>query len=566
MLLCCKVPSKIYIFVQTIFPKTMKNFSKLLLIIFIAFLLFYWQMPVIRYGFSQIGIIVLIVSIILFLLSTSIKFIQKGNDVSMDMGQKTAPAWIKYLFIASLVYVVVLPFVTSSTLFHARKYQQLIGKVNIGKKISDHIIPISLDEVRIVDKDLANLVGEKVLGSQPALGSQVELGEFCIQKVNNQLVWVAPLEHSGFFKWFSNSEGTPGYVVVSVTNERDVKLVQSVQNKPIKIKYQEGAFLFDNLQRHVYFNGHTTVGLTDFSFEIDDAGKPFWVITTFEKAVGFGGKNANGIIVVDAQNGDIQQFGLNNIPKWVDRVQPSNFIQTQLNDWGEYVNGYWNFANTDKLQTTEKMMLVYGKDNKSYWYTGLTSVGKDESTVGFMLVDTRTKEATYYKQSGATELAAQHSAEGKVQEKGYRATTPIPYNINNIPTYVMTLKDNGGLVKMYAMVGINDYTVVGVGNTLRETLTSFKNTYNMTGNKISGNTPSVKKEVISTIVRIQNDVKNGNSFYYFILKDSPKVFVGSSNISTQLPISQIGDKIRVTYDEDLEKVIDISTFENFDLQ
>ena len=544
----------------------MKNILKVLLIILIVFLLFYSQMPVLRYGFSQIGIIVLILSVVLFLLSTSVKFVQNGNEIGMVRGKKTVPSWIKYLFIASLFYVIFLPFITSSPLFHAQKYQQLIGKVNIGKKISDHITPISLDEVRIVDKNLANLVGEKVLGNQPALGSQVELGEFCIQKVNNRLVWVAPLEHSGFFKWFSNSEGTPGYVTVSVTNERDVKLVQTIQNKPIKVKYQEGAFLFDNLHRHVYFNGYSTVGLTDFSFEIDDTGKPFWVITTFEKAIGFGGKNANGIIVVDAQSGDIQQFGLNNVPKWVDRVQPSNFIQAQLDDWGEYVNGYWNFANTDKLQTTESMTLVYGKDNKSYWYTGLTSVGKDESTVGFMLVDTRTKEATYYKQSGATELAAQHSAEGKVQEKGYKATMPIPYNINNIPTYVMALKDNGGLVKMYAMVGINDYTVVGVGNTLRESLTAFKNTYNMTGNKLSGNTPSVKKEVISTIVRIQNDVKNGNSFYYFILKDSPKVFVGSSNISTQLPISQIGDKIKVTYDEDLEKVIDISSFENFNLK
>ncbi len=542
----------------------MKNIPKLLLIILVAFLLFYSQMPVLRYGFPRIGIIVLLLSVLSFFLFTSMKFIEKGTKVSW--GQKPAPAWIKYLFLISLLYVTVLPFVTSSPIFHSQKYQQLIGKVNAGKQISDHITPISLDEVRIVDEKLANLVGEKVLGSQPALGSQVELGEFCIQKVNNQLVWVAPLEHSGFFKWFNNSEGTPGYVMVSVTNERDVKLVQTIQNKPIKIKYQEGAFFGDNLRRHAYFNGYSTVGLTDFSFEIDDSGKPHWVITTYGKSVGFGGKNANGVIVIDAQSGDIQQFGLNNVPKWVDRVQPSNFIQAQLDDWGEYINGYWNFANTDKLQTTEGMSLVYGKDNKSYWYTGLTSVGKDESTVGFMLVDTRTKEATYYKQSGATELAAQHSAEGKVQEKGYRATTPIPYNINNIPTYVMALKDNGGLVKMYAMVGINDYTVVGVGNTLRETLTSFKNTYNMTGNKLSGNTPSVKKEVTSTIVRIQNDVKNGNSFYYFILKDSPKVFVGSSNISTQLPISQIGDKIKVTYDEDLEKVIDISSFENLNLK
>ena len=540
----------------------MKNSFKLLLIALITFLLFYTQMPVLQYGFITIGVVILILSIVFFLFSSSFKIENSGNKISLIK----SVSWIKYVALASFVYITVLPFFTSTPILHSQKYQQLIGKVNVGKKISDHITPISLGEVRVVDESLAHLVGEKVLGSQSALGSQVELGNFCIQKVNNQLVWVAPLEHSGFFKWFSNSEGTPGYVTVSVTNERDVKLVQTIQNKPIKIKYQEGAFLGDNLHRHVYFNGYSTIGLTDFSFEIDDTGKPFWVITTYEKAVGFSGKNANGIIVVDAQNGDIQRFELNNIPKWIDRVQPSNLIQDQLNDWGEYVNGYWNFANTNKLQTTEGMLLVYGKDNKSYWYTGLTSVGKDESTVGFMLVDTRTKEATYYKQSGATEVAAQQSAEGKVQEKGYVATTPIPYNINNIPTYVMSLKDNGGLVKMYAMVGINDYTVVGVGNTLRETLTSFKNTYNMTGNKLSGNTPTVKKEVISIITRVQNDVKNGNSFYYFVLKDNPKIFVGSSNISLQLPISQIGDRVKITYDDDVEKIIDISSFDNLDLK
>ena len=540
----------------------MKNSFKLLLIALITFLLFYTQMPVLQYGFITIGVVILILSIVFFLFSSSFKIENSGNKISLIK----SVSWIKYVALASFVYITVLPFFTSTPILHSQKYQQLIGKVNVGKKISDHITPISLDEVRVVDESLAHLVGEKVLGSQSALGSQVELGDFCIQKVNNQLVWVAPLEHSGFFKWFSNSEGTPGYVTVSVTNERDVKLVQTIQNKPIKIKYQEGAFLGDNLHRHVYFNGYSTIGLTDFSFEIDDTGKPFWVITTYEKAVGFSGKNANGIIVVDAQSGDIQRFELNNIPKWIDRVQPSNLIQDQLNDWGEYVNGYWNFANTNKLQTTEGMLLVYGKDNKSYWYTGLTSVGKDESTVGFMLVDTRTKEATYYKQSGATEVAAQQSAEGKVQEKGYVATTPIPYNINNIPTYVMSLKDNGGLVKMYAMVGINDYTVVGVGNTLRETLTSFKNTYNMTGNKLSGNTPTVKKEVISIITRVQNDVKNGNSFYYFVLKDNPKIFVGSSNISLQLPISQIGDRVKITYDDDVEKIIDISSFDNLDLK
>ena len=250
----------------------------------------------------------------------------------------------------------------------------------------------------------------------------------------------------------------------------------------------------------------------------------------------------------------------------MDRIQPLEIVEDQLNDWGEYVHGYWNFSNADKLQTTEGLTLVYGKDNKSYWYTGLTSVGKDESAVGFVLVDTRTKEATFYKQSGATEYAAQSSAEGKVQEKGYKASLPIPYNINNIPAYVMTLKDDGGLVKMFAMVDISDYTIVGVGNTMRETLTAFKNVYNMADNKINPNSVSNKKIVKSIVTRIQNDVKNGNSFYYFKVKDYPNIFVGSSQISSQLPVTIIGDSIAVSFDLDLEEIIDISTFENINLK
>ena len=384
--------------------------------------------------------------------------------------------------------------------------------------------------------------------------------------MGTELYWVAPLLHSGFLKWFNNQDGTDGYVMVSATNERDVKLVQHVGGKAIKIKYQPGAFFGSELHRHVYFNGYANVGLADFSFEIDDSGNPFWVITKYAKKIGFSGKDATGIIVVDAQSGAMTEYSIAKTPAWVDRIQPLDIIEDQLNDWGEYVHGYWNFSNADKLQTTEGLTLVYGKDNKSYWYTGLTSVGKDESAVGFVLVDTRTKEATFYKQSGATEYAAQSSAEGKVQEKGYKASLPIPYNINNIPAYVMTLKDDGGLVKMFAMVDISDYTIVGVGNTMRETLTAFKNVYNMADNKINPNSVSNKKTVKSIVTRIQNDVKNGNSFYYFKVKDYPNIFVGSSQISSQLPVTIIGDSIAVSFDLDLEEVIDISTFENINLK
>lgn len=471
----------------------------------------------------------------------------------------------KLFFILALIvigYVTILPLLTSLPMFRSESYRELIGDVKNGQDLKDHIAPISLDKIRVVDERLAMLLGEKIIGSQPSLGSQTEIGNFTIQKVNNELYWVAPLLHTGFFKWFRNSEGTPGYVMVSATNERDVKLVQSINGKPLKIKYQPAAFFGSHIERHVYFNGYMTTGLADYNFEIDDKGEPYWIVTTYGKEVGFGGSNATGVLTVNAQTGEIKEYGISDTPLWVDRIQPISFIEEQLNDWGEYVHGFWNWSNENKLMTTEGLTLVYGENHKSYWYTGLSSVGKEESTVGFVLVDTRTKEATYYKQSGATEYAAQSSAEGKVQEKGYRASLPIPYIINNIPTYVMTLKDDGGLVKMFAMVSINDYTIVGVGNTMRETLMAYKNVYNMADNGIDSESVTPKRSLVSVVTRISNDVKNGNSFYYFMVKDYPNVFVGSSQLSNELPVTIVGDSVKISYDVDMEEVIDVSSFDN----
>ena len=541
----------------------MKKLLPIFLIVTITLGYFYLTLPVLSYGFSGITFLLIIIATILFFSFSSFKISSDGKSYKAVSVFWKMPV---ILLVTAIFYALVLPFFTSHPIFRNQDYRNLIGKVANGDKLTNHIAPISMNEIRVVDESLAYLLGEKILGSQPALGSQAHLGEFFIQKVNGKLYWIAPLEHSGFFKWLNNKQGTTGYVMVSATNERDVKLVQEVNGKPIFLKYQREAYFGSNLHRYLYFNGFNTVGLTDFSFEIDDAGTPFWVVTKYKKQVGFSGNDATGVVIVNAQSGEIKEYNIKNTPTWVDRIQPISFIKDQLNDWGEYVKGYWNFSNENKLQITEDLTLVYGNDNKSYWYTGITSVGKDESAVGFVLVDTRTKETTFYKQSGATEFAAQSSAQGKVQEKGFVASLPIPYNINNIPTYVMTLKDNGGLVKMYAMVSISDYTIVGTGNTMREALTAYKTAFNSSGSKINVDSKSAKKVIESVVVRIQNDVKNGNSFYYFTVKDVPNIFVGSSQISNQLPLTAVGDLVKISYDEENEEIIDVSTFENVSLK
>ena len=520
-------------------------------------------MPVLNFRFLSLPFMLMVLIALWIVLNNLSAINNLGNQQNVQSLPKLKSAKVPVILIGVLfLYVTVVPFLTSWALLRTNEYRGLIGKIETGKELSNHMLPISLEKIRVVDQSLAQILGDKVLGSQSALGSQVTLGTFNIQKVNNDLYWVAPLLHSGFFKWQKNMQGTNGYVMVNACNERDVKLVQEVNGKKVYIKYQSEAYFFDNLERYLYFHGYWHVGLTDYSFEIDDAGTPYWVVTKYKKSIGFAGEDAQGVVVVNAQTGDIKEYGIANAPAWVDRIQPAEFVEKQLNDWGEYVKGYWNFSNENKLKITEDVSMVYGDDNNAYWYTGLTSVGADEATVGFVLVNTRTKKAIWYRQSGATEYAAQNSAKGKVQEKGFSASSPIPYNINNIPTYVITLKDNGGLVKMYAMVAIEDYTIVGVGNTLREALMAYKNAFNTTGNKINAKSKTEKQILNSIITRINGDVKNGNTFYYFTLKSSKKVFIGSSQISNDFPITGTGDSVTVTFDNDNQDIIDVSTFKN----
>lgn len=462
------------------------------------------------------------------------------------------------------IYIVIMT-VSSWAMFRASAYRSLIGEVKQGENFSENIAPISVENIRIVDEDVADRLGDKVLGEDMALGSRAYIGSYDIQKIGNHLYWVAPLLHSGIAKWYSNSEGTPGYVLVSATNERDAQLVlNDKKGRPIRIKYQPEGYFGDNLYRHLYFNGYATAGMTDFTFEVDDDGRAYWVVSLYRHEVGFSGDNVYGILVVDAETGDIQEYTPETAPMWIDRIQPKDIVQTQLDSWGEYVHGFWNFSNADVLTTTDGISLVYGSNDQSYFYTGLTSVGSDEGTVGFVLVNTRTKEATWYQQSGATEIAAQTSAEGKVQEKGYTSSFPILYNINGIPTYVMSLKDKSGLIKMIAMVSIEDYSIVGVGNDLKEALRAYKAAYSNTGNAniLSGN-DGHKHSVQSRVVRIATDISGGTAYYYLTVDDiANKIFIGTTAVSPELPLTQVNDSVTFTYEDGRTATVDLVSFDN----
>ena len=107
----------------------------------------------------------------------------------------------------------------------------------------------------------------------------------------------------------------------------------------------------------------------------------------------------------------MQYYSIDEVPEWVDRVQPESFIVNQINNKGEYVHGIFNFSDKDKYRTSQGEAIIYNNDD-CYLFTGLTSIGQDESAIGFMMVDMVTKEPILYQMNGATEKSAQQSAQG----------------------------------------------------------------------------------------------------------------------------------------------------------
>ena len=516
------------------------------------------KLPVIRLDFTSLFTVLSMFFIIAGIL-----------DMMLDKGDRTSKLAKNNFYIAILliVYTTVVPFITSSPILHSRAYKNLLGEVKVSNFAKD-VSPVSVNDIRLVDEDMAMKLGDKKLGEIPSIGSISKLGKFHIQSVNGELYWVSPLVHRDLIKWFNNMEGTKGYVMVSASNPQDVRLVQEVNGKKINIVYQPEAYLHQDLKRHMYLKGYVNVGMTDFNLEIDDNGNPFWVVTLYDHAVGYSGSNAIGVATVNPQNGDIKSYDIDNAPKWIDRIQPEEFVVNQINDWGTYVKGFLNSVISEEgvLVSTEGTSLVYGKDGKSYWYTGITSAGSDDSTIGFMLVNTRTKEAKLYKQPGATETAAMVSASGKVQEKNYEATFPVMYNILDKPTYVISLKDKAGLVKMIAFVSVEDYTIVGIGETKEDAFRNYREQLKSKGNKLTIEDLTSQEVKTGVITRINSDVSEGNTYYYFTI-DSNKdvIFIVSSKISNEIPITKEGDKVKVIYEKGQKGSIDITEFNNLEI-
>ena len=459
----------------------------------------------------------------------------------------------------------VIGLVAGTPLFQANNAYQQLGEVE-ESSFTDSIVPIDNTQIPTVDADLALKQAEKKLGEEPGLGSIVDVGEFTLQQVDGKLTFVAPLEHSGMWKYFDNKT-TLGYITVSATDPDDVQLVQELDGKEIKLRYLETACFGDKLLRHIRNSGYRTTGLTDMSFELDESGRPYWTVTTYENTAFWGLPEANGVLVCDAQTGECKLYSIDEAPDWIDKIQPEDFIDDQIDNYGDYVKGFWNsvFGKNGVINKTPGLLTVYN-NGECYYYTGMTSVGNDDATTGFLMVNTRTKEAKFFQMAGATEESAQASAEGKIQEKGYNATLPVPINVQGIPTYFMTLKDKSGLIKAYAMVNIENYSIVATGESIDQVQQAYIDAMLANGNDaVIGSDEAYSYSVEGTVTRISANISGGNTIYYMIInEDTTKLYVAASKLSAELPITREGDNVKISYIDDSNGTVNVSKFDNLD--
>ena len=444
----------------------------------------------------------------------------------------------------------------SSPLLDSAAYRDQLGEPEV-RAFSSDLQVMDQSQLPIVDRDLAKNLADKKLGERPSLGSQAYVGEPTIQQVDGRLVWVAPLHHSGLFKWFTNRSGTPGYIVVSATNVNDVEYVDAYP-----IKYQPDSYLLDDLERHLRLNGALFDGIVDESFELDDSGQPYWIVTSYRNTRGFALPEARGVYAVNASTGETTYYSIDEVPDWIDRVQPEDFVLNQINNQGEYVHGIFNFSDKDKFRTSEGEAIIYN-NGSCYLFTGLTSIGQDESAIGFIMVDMVTKQPILYQMNGATEESAQLSAQGKVQYQGYKASFPIILNVDGMPTYFMPMKDSAGLIKQYAFVSVTNYSSVGVGETIAEALEDYADVLAQSGDSTVEIGPGETATARGTVLRIASHSEGAGTVYSLILSGyEDRIFTAEVAVSPELPITREGDLVRLDYREDGGFVNAVTAFDN----
>ena len=434
----------------------------------------------------------------------------------------------------------------SSPIVNAKKYQKLM-KVEEGEFTED-IKELSFDKIPLLDKDTAEILGDRKMGSMVDMVSQFEADDIYSQ-INYQgnPVRVSPLKYANLIKWFTNrSNGIPAYIRINMATQ-STELVKLDEG----IKYTTSEHLNRNIYRHLRF-AHPTYIYGELSFEIDEKGIPYWIAPVKKYNIGlFGGETVGKVVLCNAITGETKTYDIKDVPQWVDRAYSADLLVQLFDYYGTLKHGFFNsiLSQKDCLKTTDGYNYL-AQDDDVWMYTGVTSVNGDQSNVGFVLSNQRTMETKYYKVEGATEASAMSSAEGQVQNLKYTATFPLLLNISDEPTYFIALKDDSGLVKKYAMVNVQKYQIVAIGDSVSQCEENYLELLFSNGVKEVEKDTREVKTITGKITKIAQGVIEGTSHYYLMLENSEDIFDASVVDFIDVVRCEPGQEVTIEYKED----------------
>lgn len=431
----------------------------------------------------------------------------------------------------------------SSPIVNAKKYQKLL-KVQEGEFTKD-IEELSFDQIPLLDRDSAQILGNRKMGSMVDMVSQFEVDDLYSQiNYQDQPVRVSPLRYASLIKWFTNlREGIPAYIRIDMATQ-NTELVKLSEG----MKYTTSDHFNRNIYRHLRFRYPTYI-FNELSFEIDDDGVPYWICPVRKYNIGlFGGITVGRVVLCNAVTGETTDYAIDEVPEWIDRAYSADLLVELYDYYGTLKHGYFNsvLGQKDCLITTNGYNYL-AIDDDVWVYTGVTSVSGDQSNVGFVLMNQRTMETKFYAIEGATETSAMSSAEGQVQNLKYQATFPLLLNISGEPTYFIALKDDAGLVKKYAMVNVQKYQIVAIGDTVSSCEAAYTDLMYENGIKAVAEDTREIQTVTAKISRIVQGVIDGNSHYFVMLEGSDDIFDISIAEYISIIGYDVGDKVTIEY-------------------
>jgi len=447
------------------------------------------------------------------------------------------------ILLIAMVVVIVVGQIVSMPIFRAGAYRDLLTVEN-GEFTQD-ISQISFNEIPTLDRDSANYLGDRQMGTLSDMVSQFDYSNSSTQiNYQGRPVRVAPIAYADLIKWFTNrGEGLPAYVVVDMVTQ-EAQVVRLPEGQGMKYSFSEP--LNRNILRHLRFQYPTFMFSTP-RFEIDEEGNPWWIAPKVVKTIGlFGGTDIDGAVLCNAITGESRYYAKDEIPTWVDNVYTPELIMQQYDYHGTLINGFINsvLGQRDVTITTQGYNYIALNDDV-YVYTGITSANADQSNLGFLLSNQRTKETKYYDAPGATEYAAMDSAQGVVQDLGYIATFPLLLNIADQPTYFIPLKDQANLVKMYAMVNVAQYQIVATGATVSQCEQEYIQLLSESGVTETEDLPQT--EASGTVAEIRSAVLEGNTYYFVRLEGEEVFYALSAADNTTAVILNVGDRVTITH-------------------